>query len=115
MEGEVVKGFQSGRKIGFPTCNIKLNDYILPKYGVYAVTVQSGKLKGKRRGIANVGIRPTFNGKLPLLEVNIFGINTNLYKNILKVNFIKFIRKEKKFKNIQSLKNQIKKDIIKAR
>ncbi|MFZ9996041.1 MAG: riboflavin kinase, partial [Pelagibacteraceae bacterium] len=61
------------------------------------------------------GIRPTFNGKLPLLEVNIFGINTNLYKKILKVNFIKFIRKEKKFENIQSLKKQIQKDIIKAR
>src|SRR5210317_2090513 len=113
IEGEVVKGFQRGRKIGFPTCNIKLSDYILPKYGVYAVTVQSVQLKGKR--IANIGIRPTFNGKLPLLEVNIFGINTNLYKKILKVNFIKFIRKEKKFENIQSLKNQIHKDIIKAK
>lgn len=115
VEGEVVKGFQRGRKIGFPTCNIKLKDYILPKYGVYAVTVQSEKFKGKRKGIANLGIRPTFNGKLPLLEVNIFGINANLYKKILKVNFIKFIRKEKKFENIQSLKKQIQKDIIKAR
>src|SRR5210317_1810990 len=115
IEGEVVKGFQRGRKIGFPTCNIKLSDYILPKYGVYAVTVQSGQFNGKRKGIANIGIRPTFNGKLPLLEVNIFGINANLYKKILKVNFIKFIRKEKKFESIQSLKNQIHKDIIKAK
>ena len=61
----------------------------------------------KKRGIANVGFRPTFNGKSLLLEVNIFGIKRNLYKKILKVSFIKFIRAEKKFKNINQLKVQI--------
>jgi riboflavin kinase/FMN adenylyltransferase len=66
----------------------------------------------KKRRIANVGFRPTFNGKSLLLEVNIFGIKRNLYKKILKVSFIKFIRAEKKFKNINQLKVQIKKDIV---
>ena len=66
----------------------------------------------KKKGIANIGYRPTFNGKTLLLEVNIFGINKNLYKKTLKVSFIKFIRPEKKFKNISALKSQIKKDII---
>ena len=113
VEGEVIKGAQRGKKIGFPTCNIKLNSYTLPKLGVYSVWVRINNLK--KRGIANIGYRPTFNGKSLLLEVNIFGIKKNLYKKILKISFIKFIRAEKKFKNINQLKTQIKKDIIAAK
>ena len=113
VEGLVVKGAQRGRKIGFPTCNIKLNSYITPKLGVYLVGVEINNLK--KRGIANIGYRPTFNGKSLLLEVNIFGIKRNLYKKILKISFIKFIRAEKKFENINQLKVQIKKDIISAK
>jgi riboflavin kinase/FMN adenylyltransferase len=113
VEGEVIRGEQRGRKIGFPTCNIKLNSYTLPKIGVYSIQVIINNLK--KKGIANIGYRPTFNGKSLLLEVNIFGIKKNLYKKILKISFIKFIRKEKKFKNINQLKAQIKKDIITAK
>ena len=113
VEGVVVKGAQRGRKIGFPTCNIKLNSYTIPKLGVYSVQVQINSLK--KKGIANIGYRPTFNGKNLLLEVNIFGIKRNLYKKILKISFIKFIRAEKKFKNINELKAQIKKDIVSAK
>ena len=115
VEGDVVKGYQRGRKIGFPTCNIKLGSYVLPKFGVYKVLVENNALKLKKNGIANIGIRPTFKGKEPLLEVNIFGIKKNLYKKTLKVNLLKFIRKEKKFKNLEDLKNQIKKDIQKVK
>ena len=113
IEGEVIKGAQRGRVIGFPTCNIKLNSYALPKLGVYSVWVQIKDLK--KRGIANIGYRPTFNGKTLLLEVNIFGVKRNLYKKILRISFIKFIRAEKKFKNIKHLKAQIEKDIISAK
>jgi len=113
IKGEVVKGQQRGRKIGFPTCNIKLNSYTLPKLGVYSVRVENKNFK--KKGIANIGYRPTFNGKSLLLEVNIFGIKINLYKKILKVSFVKFIRTEKKFKNINELKRQIKKDITSAK
>ena len=111
--GKVIRGNQRGRKIGFPTCNLKLNDYILPKLGVYAVKVNIGHLQ--KNGIANVGFRPTFKGQDLLLEVNIFGLSKNLYKKIISVNFIKFIRPEKKFKNIDELKVQINKDIIEAK
>ena len=113
VEGVVVKGQQRGRKIGFPTCNIKLNSYTIPKLGVYSVRVQTKNLK--KRGIANIGYRPTFSGKSLLLEVNIFGIKRNLYKKILKISFIKFIREEKKFKNSNQLRVQIKKDIVSAK
>ena len=113
VEGKVIKGEQRGRKIGFPTCNLKLNDYILPKLGVYSVSVLINK--SKKKGIANIGYRPTFRGKSLILEVNIFGLNKNLYKKTIVVNFIKFIRPEKKFKNIRELKIQIKKDIKKTK
>ena len=68
-----------------------------------------------KKGIANIGYRPTFNGKKLLLEVNIFGFKKNLYNKNLNVIFNKFIRPEKKFKNIMDLKDQIKKDIKQAK
>ncbi len=109
IEGKVIKGSRRGRKIGFPTCNIKLNNYTIPKLGVYSVMVEIGQIK--KKGIANIGYRPTFNGQSLLLEVNIFGINKNLYNKIIKVSFIRFIRPEKRFKNLEQLKKQIKIDI----
>ncbi len=112
VNGKVLKGNKRGRKIGFPTCNLKLKDYIVPKLGVYSVKVETNHFK--KKGIANIGYRPTFNGQNLLLEVNIFGINKNLYNKEIKVYFIKFIRPEKKFKNLEQLKKQIKIDIIKA-
>jgi riboflavin kinase/FMN adenylyltransferase len=68
-----------------------------------------------KKGIANIGYRPTFNGQNLLLETNIFGINKNLYNKELIINFKKFIRPEKKFKNLKHLKKQIKIDIKKAK
>ena len=67
--------------------------------------------KLKRKGIANIGFRPTFRGKTILLEVHIFGLKANLYNKKIKINFVKFIRPEIKFRNINQLKKQIKKDI----
>ena len=113
IEGRVVKGKKRGRKIGFPTCNIKFRDYVMPKLGVYSVMVKTNNFK--KKGIANIGYRPTFNGSSLLLEVNIFGIKANLYKKVIEVDFVKYIRGEKKFKNISELKMQIKKDIKKAK
>ena len=93
VDGKVIKGQRRGRKIGFPTCNLKLNDYVVPKLGVYAVKVKSNNFT--KKGIANVGYRPTFNGQNLLLETNIFGINKNLYNKEISMGFKKFIRPEK--------------------
>ncbi len=109
IHGKVIKGHRRGRTIGFPTCNVNILDYAIPKLGVYAVTVSHTKFQ--RKGIANVGYRPTFNGQNLLLEVNIFGIKRNLYNKEISVNFVKFIRPEKKFKNLEQLQKQIKVDI----
>jgi len=111
--GKVIRGQRRGRKIGFPTCNLKLNDYVVPKCGVYAVKVKSDNFY--KNGIANVGYKPTFNGQNLLLETNIFGINKNLYNKVIGVNFKKFIRPEKKFSNLKYLKKQIKLDIKQAK
>ena len=64
-----------------------------------------------RKGIANIGYRPTFNGQNLLLETNIFGFNQNLYNKVIEVYFEKFIRPEKKFKNLEDIKKQIKIDV----
>ena len=109
IQGKVIKGHRRGRTIGFPTCNINISDYAMPKLGVYGVKVNNAKFQ--RKGIANIGYRPTFNGQNLLLEVNIFGINKNLYNKVINVNFIKFIRPEQKFKDLEQLKKQIKVDI----
>ena len=83
--------------------------------GVYAVRVKKIKRNGYFKGIANLGYRPTFNGNKILLEVHLFNFSGNLYNKYLTVEFKKFIRKEKKFKNINQLKKQIKIDLIKAK
>ena len=115
IDGKVSIGRKMGRKIGFPTCNIKLNDYVIAKPGVYAVNILINKNKKLLKGIANLGYRPTFNQKEILLEVHIFNFSRNLYNKHLTIEFIDFIRKEKKFKNINQLKKQINLDIRKAK
>jgi len=111
IEGIVEKGRRVGKRIGFPTCNIDLTDYIVAKPGVYAVKVYTQKSKKKLKGIANLGYRPTFNQKKILLEVNIFNFSGNLYNKKLTVEFVKFIRKERKFKGIDQLRKQINLDL----
>ena len=113
VEGKVIKGKKRGRKIGFPTCNMSLSNYVIPKLGVYAVKV--GTKGFIKNGIANIGYRPTFNGQSLLLETNIFGIDKNLYNKVISVSFKKFIRSEKKFKNVEYIRKQIKLDIKQAK
>ncbi len=72
IQGVVKKGRQVGKKIGFPTCNIDIGDYVLAKPGVYAVRVLRKNSDKYLKGIANLGYRPTFNQKKILLEVHLF-------------------------------------------
>ena len=108
---KVQEGKKLGKKIGFPTCNLDINDYVIAKPGVYAVKIYQKNKKKCLNGIANLGYRPTFNQKKLLLEVHIFKFNRNIYNKYLTIEFIDFIRKEKKFKNINQLKKQINLDI----
>ena len=111
IEGIVQKGRQEGKKIGFPTCNIDIKDYVIAKPGVYAVKVKPKNSNKSLKAIANLGYRPTFNQKKILLEVHIFNFSGNLYNKYLSIEFTKFIRKEKKFKNVNQLRKQIQSDL----
>ena len=115
IDGKVQKGRQIGKKIGFPTANIDIKDYVLAKPGVYAVKVRNMKNSNYIKGIANLGYRPTFNGKKILLEVHLFNFSGNLYNKYLRIEFLKFIRAEKKFKNVDQLKKQINVDLLIAK
>ena len=115
IDGIVKKGKKLGRKLGFRTCNIRVKNYILPKIGIYAVKVLIGANKKIFNGVAYLGFRPTFKGKEIFLEIYIFGINKNLYKKRLSIYFVKFIRRDQKFKNSRKLINQMNKDVISAK
>ena len=111
IEGMVQRGRQQGKKIGFPTCNIDIKDYVIAKPGVYAVKVKRKNSNKTLKAIANLGYRPTFNQKKILLEVHIFNFSGNLYNKYLSIEFTKFIRKEKKFKNVNQLRKRIQTDL----
>tara|TARA_Y100000816_G_scaffold289261_1_gene275373 strand:- start:1000 stop:1917 length:918 start_codon:yes stop_codon:yes gene_type:complete len=111
IEGFIEKGRQQGKKIGFPTCNIDIKDYVIAKPGVYAVTAKFENDIGFVKGIANLGYRPTFKQKKILLEVHLFNFSRNVYNKYISVEFLKFIRKEKKFDGIDKLKKQIQFDL----
>ena len=112
IEGVVQKGKKLGKKLGYPTCNINIKNYVLPKIGIYVVKVLIGKNTKILNGVAYLGYRPTLKGKKIVLEVYIFGINKNLYRKRLRVYFLKYIRRDQKFRNLSSLARQMNKDVI---
>lgn len=105
--GKVVIGEQVGRKIGFPTANIKVDDDIklIPADGVYAVKASVSNISYD--GMLNIGIRPTLDGKTKSIEVNIFNFKEDIYGSNLCIDFFELIRKEKKFARLTELQEQL--------
>lgn len=113
LEGTVSEGRRLARTIGFPTANIALGDVLRPRYGVYAV---EGEVGGTRRaGIANIGVRPTIDGKEERLEVHLFDWEGDLYGKSLRCHFISFLRDERPMDGLDALKRQIALDCEEAR
>ncbi len=114
LNGEVVLGEQIGRTIGFPTANIAIRDSykILPKNGVYSVTVTCEGLSYS--GIMNIGIKPTVHNtnNRPSVEVHLFDFSGDLYGKTLTLYPQHFIREEQKFESLHALKAQIHHDIL---
>ncbi|MEE2745790.1 MAG: bifunctional riboflavin kinase/FAD synthetase [Pseudomonadota bacterium] len=112
VSGKVIAGDRRGRQIGFPTANQVLSETMLPALGAYAVRagVNQGSNVTWHHAIANLGFRPTFEGKACLLETHIFDFNGDLYNSILRVVFVEYIRPEIKFPDIEELKMQIEVD-----
>lgn len=108
VEGVVVGGNQLGRKLGFPTANIALNEDYEVENGVYASKVYVGN--EVYSAMTNVGVRPSVDGSKRLLEAHLFGYEGDLYGSTLRVELIEKIRDERKFASVDELKEQIEKD-----
>ncbi len=112
--GTVVKGKGIGRELEFPTANIKIeeNYKLIPKQGAYVVkSVIDG---AEVYGMLNIGFNPTVNGTSQTIEVNYFNFQSDLYDKTIKVEFLYRLRDEFKFKSVEALKQQLKKDKIEA-
>ena len=107
INGKVVRGNGIGRKINFPTANIEIDEpkKLLPKSGVYAVEVILNRKI--YLGMLNIGYNPTIKNEKKSIEVNIFEFSEDIYNNKISINFIRRIRNEKKFKNLNELKKQL--------
>lgn len=108
LEGTVVKGKQMGRKLGFPTANIAINDpwKAIPAKGVYAIAA-SDRQGNTWNGMANLGPQPTFKGLSDVLEVNLFGMKEDIYGQILNIQFIDKIRDIQRFDSLEELTAQL--------
>lgn len=115
IKGRIVHGNQLARQLGFPTANIHLQRKKPALHGVYFVKVMSDYFEHDYFGIANIGIRPTINGKTAILEVNLFDFDQNIYGQYLQVEFIEKIRDEAKFDSLSALQAQIEQDICIAK
>jgi riboflavin kinase / FMN adenylyltransferase len=114
IEGVVQRGDARGRELGYPTANLELGDYQRPKYGIYAarVTLEDGR---ELPGVANLGVRPTFEPPTELLEAHLFGFDGDLYGQRVEVALHAFIREEKKFDGIEALVAHMNEDEAAAR
>jgi riboflavin kinase / FMN adenylyltransferase len=118
MRGRVVAGEQLGRRLGYPTANIRMRRRKLPMTGIYAVRVRGVEAlhpHEARAGVASLGFRPTVDGTEPLLEVHVFDFNGVLYGTELEVEFVAKIRDEEKFVNLDALVQQMHLDAGQAR
>ena len=114
IEGPVQHGAKLGRELGYPTANMSLANYLRPAYGIYAVR---GRLADGRvlNGVANLGIRPSFDPPEELLESFFFDFDDDLYDQVLEVSLIDYLRPEAKFDSMDALKVQMDADAAKAR
>jgi riboflavin kinase/FMN adenylyltransferase len=115
IEGAVQRGRQLGRKLGFPTANIPLADYVTPRFGVYATRT---RLPDGREipGVANIGVNPTVDGvTIPLLEVWLFDFDEDIYDQVIETDLVAFLRPEEKFESLDVMTAQVMRDAQAAR
>ena len=111
----VERGRQLGRTIGFPTANVALNDYVQPRFGVYATRT---RLPDGREiaGVANIGVNPTIDGEIaPRLEVWLFDFDEDIYDQVIETDLVAFLRDEAKFDGLEPMVKQIELDAAEAR
>jgi riboflavin kinase / FMN adenylyltransferase len=115
IEGPVVRGRQLGRKLGYPTANVGLADYVVPKFGVYATRTRLPDGR-KLPGVANIGVNPTVDGvTAPLLEVWLFDFDEDIYDQVIETDLVAFLRPELKFDSLDEMTEQVLRDAAEAR
>ncbi len=114
IEGIVQHGDKVGRTLGYPTANLDLGSYLRPRYGIYAVRARlaDGRVLG---GVANLGIRPSFDPPRELLEPYLFDFSGDLYGQTIEVALIQWLRPEERFDTLDALKVQMDADCAAAR
>jgi riboflavin kinase / FMN adenylyltransferase len=118
MRGRVVRGEQLGRRLGYPTANIRMRRRRLPFTGIHAVRVRGVDAANAHTafaGVSSLGFRPTVGGTVPLLEAHVFDFEGSLYGRELEVEFVAKIRDEEKFADLDSLVRQMHRDAAEAR
>ena len=115
IEGVVEPGDRRGRTLGYPTANIRLGSYLRPAYGIYAVRIRIGDGDSDHPGVASLGIRPTFEPPVELLEAHAFDIDRDLYGQTIEVDLVHYLRPEKKFDNMDALAAAMRADEAEAR
>ena len=118
IEGRVEHGEKRGRTLGFPTTNMHLDGYIRPAFGIYAVRVsviRDDVVVARYDGVANLGVRPMYLMREPLLETHLFDFDADLYGMHIAVELVAYLRPEVKFASTGELKAQIVKDIEEAK
>lgn len=115
LYGKVISGDKRGRKWGIPTANLKLSHKNLPLKGVFCVSVTIENNDSEFFGVANIGVRPTVDGLVNLLEVHLLDFHDSLYEKVLRVAFLHKLRGEIKFPNVDDLIAQINQDISDTR
>jgi riboflavin kinase/FMN adenylyltransferase len=114
ISGRVVRGLGLGKKLGFPTANVNLKRLQTPIDGIFAARV-TGLAEGPLDGVASVGTRPTIGGGRALLEVLIFDFDRDIYGKYITVEFVKRLREERHFADLDLLKQQMHLDVVAAR
>ncbi len=114
IHGPILEGDKRGRTIGFPTANLSLDGILVPAFGVYATTATFADGSAVR-GVANLGMRPTFDKTVPILEAHLFDFDRDIYGETVTVALEQFIRPERRFDGLDALKTQIALDVEAAR
>jgi riboflavin kinase/FMN adenylyltransferase len=115
IEGAVQRGRQLGRKLGFPTANVSVAGYVLPRFGVYAVRTRLPDGR-KLAGVANIGVNPTLDGETrPVLEVWLFDFDEDIYDQVIETDLIRFLRPEERFPDLETMTAQVMADAEAAR
>ncbi|MEH6835894.1 MULTISPECIES: bifunctional riboflavin kinase/FAD synthetase [Falsihalocynthiibacter] len=117
IEGQVIRGDQRGRELGYPTANMSIAGLHPPKFGVYVVRVDilTGPYAGTYSGAASMGVRPMFGENLPNLESYLFDFKGDIYGENISVALIQYLRPEEKFDGLEALIAQMDADCVKAR